>query len=203
MLHTILIWLSIFALKNNTMEYILQPWPWYVTGPLIALTMLFLILFGKTFGMSSNLRTLCTIGGAGKYANFFKFDWKAQRWNLTVVLGAIIGGFIAINFLSDGTPIQLSEATILDLQAFGFNSIGEKLVPDEIYSWENILSIKGFSIIIIAGFLVGFGTRYAGGCTSGHAISGLSNLQLPSLIAVIGFFIGGLIMTHFILPLIF
>ncbi len=203
MLHTILIWLSIFALKNNTMEYILQPWPWYVTGPLIALTMLFLILFGKTFGMSSNLRTLCTIGGAGKYADFFKFDWKAQRWNLTVVLGAIIGGFIAINFLSDGTPIQLSEATILDLQAFGFNSIGEKLVPDEIYSWENILSIKGFSIIIIAGFLVGFGTRYAGGCTSGHAISGLSNLQLPSLIAVIGFFIGGLIMTHFILPLIF
>jgi uncharacterized membrane protein YedE/YeeE len=185
------------------MDYILQPWPWYITGPLIALTMLFLILFGKTFGMSSNLRTLCTISGAAKYADFFKFDWKAQRWNLTVVMGAIIGGFIATHFLSDGTPIQLSESTITDLQTFGFNNIGEKLVPDEIYSWENIMTFKGLAIIIIAGFLVGFGTRYAGGCTSGHAISGLSNLQLPSLIAVIGFFIGGLIMTHFILPLIF
>jgi hypothetical protein len=51
--------------------------------------------------------------------------------------------------------------------------------------------------------MVGFGSRYAGGCTSGHAISGLSDLQVPSLIAVVGFFIGGLIMTFFILPLIF
>ncbi|MBU2996930.1 YeeE/YedE family protein [Cellulophaga baltica] len=185
------------------MDFLLQPWPWYITGPLIAITMLFLILFGKTFGMSSNLRTLCTISGADKYADFFKFDWKSQRWNLTVVLGAIIGGFIATQFLSNGTPIALSEATITDLQAFGFTNIGEKLVPDEIYSWDSILTLKGLAIIIVAGFLVGFGTRYAGGCTSGHAISGLSNLQLPSLIAVIGFFIGGLIMTHFILPLIF
>ncbi|MEJ1223544.1 YeeE/YedE family protein [Sediminicola sp. 1XM1-17] len=185
------------------MDFILQPWPWYVSGPLIALVMLLLIYFGRTFGMSSNLRTLCTIGGAGKYSDFFRFDWKAQRWNLTVVLGAIIGGFVATQFLSDGSVIALSEETISDLRNFGWTNIGETLLPAEIYSWENALSLKGLSILIIGGFLVGFGTRYAGGCTSGHAITGLSNLQLPSLIAVIGFFIGGLIMTHFILPLIF
>ncbi len=185
------------------MDYFLKPWPWYVSGPLIAVVMLVLVYFGKTFGMSSNLRTLCTIGGAGKYADFFRFDWKAQRWNLVVVLGAIIGGFIAVTYLSDGSAINLNEQTILDLNALGFDKVGETLLPDEIYDWDNVLTLKGLSVLIIAGFLVGFGTRYAGGCTSGHAITGLSNLQLPSLIAVIGFFIGGLIMTHFLLPIIF
>lgn len=185
------------------MDILLQPWPWYISGPLIAVVMLLLVYFGKTFGMSSNLRTLCSIGGAGRYADFFKFDWKAQRWNLTVVLGAILGGYIALTFLSDGSTIDLNSQTFSDLEAFGFTAIGESLLPQEIYSWEAVLSVKGLAIIIVAGFLVGFGTRYAGGCTSGHAITGLSNLQLPSLLAVFGFFIGGLVMTHLILPLIF
>jgi uncharacterized protein len=185
------------------MDFILKPWPWYVSGPLITLTMLILVLFGKTFGMSSNLRTFCAIGGAGKYADFFKFDWKSQRWNLTVVLGAIIGGFIAVHFLSDGSPIQLNPETVSDLNSLGFENVGASLLPSEIYSWDSILTLKGISILTIAGFLVGFGTRYAGGCTSGHAITGLSNLQLPSLIAVVGFFIGGIIMTYFLIPLIF
>lgn len=185
------------------MDFILKPWPWYVSGPLITLTMLILVLFGKTFGMSSNLRTFCAIGGAGKYADFFKFDWKSQRWNLTIVLGAIIGGFIAVHFLSDGSPIQLNPETVSDLNSLGFENVGASLLPSEIYSWDSILTLKGISILTIAGFLVGFGTRYAGGCTSGHAITGLSNLQLPSLIAVVGFFIGGIIMTYFLIPLIF
>lgn len=185
------------------MDIILQPWPWFVSGPLIATVLLLLLYFGKTFGMSSNLRTLCTISGAGKYADFFKFDWKAQKWNLTVVIGAIIGGFIATRFLSDGSIIELNQETIADLAAMNFTQVGETLLPNELYGWEAVLSIKGMLILIVAGFLVGFGTRYAGGCTSGHAITGLSNLQLPSLIAVIGFFIGGLVMTHFILPLLY
>lgn len=185
------------------MDYFLEPWPWYVSGPLIAFTMILLVLFGKSFGMSSNLRTLCTIGGADKYSDFFKFDWQAQKWNLTVVLGAIIGGFIATHFLSDGSAISLSENTIKDLRSLGFENVGKNMLPPEIYSWDALLSLKGIAILIIAGFLVGFGTRYAGGCTSGHAITGLSNLQLPSLVAVIGFFIGGLVMTFFILPLLF
>lgn len=185
------------------MEILLKPWPWYISGPLIAAVMAVLILFGKTFGMSSNLRTFCAIGGAGKYADFFKFDWRAYRWNLLVVLGAVIGGFIAVTFLSDGSTMALNPETVKDLSALGFSEVGESLLPKEIYSWNAVFTIKGLAILIVAGFLVGFGTRYAGGCTSGHAITGLSNLQWPSLIAVIGFFIGGLIMTHFILPLIF
>lgn len=185
------------------MENLLQPWPWYVSGPLIAMIMFILFYFGKTFGMSSNLKTLCSIGGAGRYSEFFKPDWRAAGWNLVVVLGAIIGGFIAVHFLSDGSPIELSEATIKDLNELGFQNAGDTILPPELYSWENVFSAKGLSLLVIAGFLVGFGTRYAGGCTSGHAITGLSNLQRPSLIAVIGFFIGGLIMTHLILPLIF
>jgi len=185
------------------MDYLLQPWPWYISGPLISVVMLLLVYFGKTFGMSSNLRTFCSIAGAARYSDFFRFDWKAQRWNLTVVLGAIIGGYLAVTFLSDGSTIDLSNQTLIDLEALGFKAIGENLLPGEIYGWEQILSPKGLIIIIVAGFLVGFGTRYAGGCTSGHAITGLSNLQLPSLLAVFGFFIGGLVMTHLLIPLIF
>ena len=185
------------------MEYILQPWPWYVTGPLIAMVMFLLLYFGRTFGMSSNLRTLCSIGGAGKNVEFFKFDWKSQLWNLVVVLGAVVGGYIAHHFLSNPINIDLSENTVNDLNTLGFENAGQSLLPPELFSWDNVLTLKGISILIIGGFLVGFGTRYAGGCTSGHAITGLSSLQRPSLIAVIGFFAGGLIMIHLIYPIIF
>lgn len=185
------------------MEYILQPWPWYVSGPLIAFIMFVLIYFGKTFGMSSNLRTLCAIGGAGKKVKFFDFDWKSQQWNLLVVLGAVIGGYIAHHFLSVPTDIDLNPKTTEALTKLGFENAGQSLLPPELYSWKAVFSIKGILILVIGGILVGFGTRYAGGCTSGHAITGLSSLQLPSLIAVIGFFIGGLFMTHVLFPLIF
>jgi len=185
------------------MDFILNPWPWYISGPLIALVMALLVYFGKTFGMSSNLRTMCTMLGADKYSNFFKFNWKEQSWNLIVVLGAIIGGYIAVNFLSNDAVSNLNPKTISELRDLGFNHAGATLVPNELYDYESMTSLKGFLILIIGGLLVGFGTRYAGGCTSGHAITGLSSLQKPSLIAVIGFFIGGLIMTNLILPLIF
>ena len=185
------------------MEIFFKPWPWYVSGPLIALVLLLLVYFGKTFGMSSNLRTLCSMAGGGRYSSFFKFDWKSQRWNLTVVLGALLGGFIATQFLSDGAPIDLSINTVNDLSQLGFQNAGEALLPQELYGLDALSTIKGLAILVIGGFLVGFGTRYAGGCTSGHAITGLSNLQLPSLIAVIGFFLGGLLMIHLIFPLLF
>lgn len=184
-------------------DFISQPWPWYVSGFMIALVMFLLIYEGKSFGMSSNLRTLCSIGGAGKAADFFRFDWKAQRWNLVVVLGAIIGGFIATQFLTPDPTVELNPNTIQALEEMGFDNPGATYLPPSLFSWEGAMSTKGLIILITGGFLVGFGTRYAGGCTSGHAISGLSNLQLPSLIAVIGFFLGGLIMTHLLMPLIF
>lgn len=185
------------------MEIIKEPWPWYVSGPCIAVVMFLLLYFGRTFGMSSNLRTLCAIGGAGRHAEFFKFDWKSQKWNLIVMVGAIVGGFIAHFFLSNPIDIDLSQNTVRDLNNLGFTNTGQSLLPPELFSWEAVLSLKGMLILIIGGFLVGFGTRYAGGCTSGHAITGLSSLQLPSLIAVIGFFIGGLIMIHLIYPILF
>ena len=185
------------------MNPLLNPWPWYISGPLIALVMALLLYFGKNFGMSSNLRTLCSIGGAGKFSDFFKFKWKDQLWNLTVVLGAIIGGFIATQYLSNDSLMDLNPKTITELQNMGFQNAGASLLPNELFSLEALKSPKTLIILIIGGILVGFGTRYAGGCTSGHAITGLSSLQKPSLIAVIGFFIGGLIMTNLILPLIF
>lgn len=184
------------------MSEILAPWPWYVSGPLITLIMGALIFCGERFGMSSNLRTLCSIGGGAKFSNFFDFNWRAQIWNLVVVAGAILGGFFAANYLSVDTIVDLNSSTVQALNEFGMQGVGETYLPPSIFSWDSIFTIKGFSILAIGGFLVGFGARYAGGCTSGHAISGLSNLQIPSLIAVVGFFIGGLLMTHFILPLI-
>ncbi|WP_409286216.1 YeeE/YedE family protein [Pontibacter sp. G13] len=145
---------------------------------------------------------MCSIGGAGKYADFFRFDWKGQIWNLMFAIGAIGGGFIAHHFMTPDTAIQLSDSAIAELQGLGFSSPGESYLPPELFSVEQMLTPKGLAMLIAGGLMVGFGTRYAGGCTSGHAITGLSNLQIPSLIAVIGFFIGGLLMTHVILPLI-
>lgn len=185
------------------MEWILEPWPWYVAGPLIAGIMFLLIFGGKQFGMSSNLRTMCSIGGAGRFANFFAFNWKAQQWNLIVVVGAVIGGFIAANFLSYDTAVAINPETITTLNDLGFESAGEAYLPNELFAMEALTNIKSLAILLIGGLLIGFGARYAGGCTSGHAISGLSNLQLPSLIAVVGFFIGGLVMIHLLFPLIF
>ncbi|MCW5515486.1 YeeE/YedE family protein [Muriicola sp. Z0-33] len=185
------------------MNWIYEPWPWYVSGPMITLIMFLLLLMGKNFGMSSNLRTLCTICGAGNQATFFKFDWREQKWNLVVVLGAIIGGFIGANLLSEETAVAINPATVEDLKLLGFNSAGKAYLPEVLYDLSALTNIKSLSILAIGGLMVGFGARYAGGCTSGHAISGLSNLQLPSLIAVIGFFAGGLVMIHFIFPLIF
>lgn len=185
------------------MDWIYEPWPWYVSGPMIALVMFLLLMVGKNFGMSSNLRTLCTICGAGNKADFFRFDWKAQRWNLVVVLGAIIGGFIASHFMATDAVVAINPKTVSDLQELGFESAGNAYLPTELFDLNAMSNIKSLVLLSLGGLLVGFGTRYAGGCTSGHAISGLSNLQLPSLIAVIGFFIGGLIMIHFIFPLIF
>ncbi|OJU74791.1 MAG: YeeE/YedE family protein [Bacteroidetes bacterium 47-18] len=185
------------------MEWILDPWPWYVSGPLIALTMFILLYVGKNFGMSSNLRTLCTICGADKTCDFFCFDWKAQRWNLLVMAGAIIGGFIAANYLSADQVPDLNPHTVSQLQSLGFESAGKSYVPTELFGSEAFSDPATIGLLLAGGLLVGFGARYAGGCTSGHAISGLSNLQLPSLIATIGFFTGGLIMVHLIFPLIF
>jgi uncharacterized membrane protein YedE/YeeE len=170
---------------------------------MIALCMYLMFFFDKKFGVSSNLETLCTMAGAGKLVDFFKFDWKKNIWNLAFVLGLIIGGFIAHQYMTPDENIALNPKTIESLSSIGFENAGQTYLPDEIYGLNALLSLKGFSILLVAGLLVGFGSRYAGGCTSGHGIVGLSSLATESFIAVAGFFIGGLIMTWLILPLIF
>ncbi len=183
-------------------EWISQAWPWYVAGPLIGLTVPMLLLIGgKQFGVSANMRHICAAVLPSK-AEFFRYDWKSSGlWNLTFALGIVIGAAIAAMWFGGVEPMNLSEQTAADLAALGLGGPAGA-VPAEIFSWGALTSLPGLVIMVVGGFLVGFGARYAGGCTSGHAISGLANLQLPSLIAVLGFFAGGLASTHFLLPLI-
>ena len=185
------------------MEIIFQPWPWYLGGPLIALTLFLYFYFGKNFGASTNFETLCTIAGAGRVSNYFKKDWKERDFALMFVVGLIIGGYISSNYLIPNQTIDLNPTTVKELTDLGFSNVGNQYFPDEIFSDDVVFSLKGFLILLISGLLIGFGTRYAGGCTSGHAITGLSSLQMPSLLAVIGFFIGGIIATWFLIPLLF
>jgi uncharacterized membrane protein YedE/YeeE len=185
----------------NIIEFIKQSWAWYVAGPLIGLTVPALLLLGnKTFGISANLRHFCA---ACLPANvkFFKYDWKKEIWNFFFAVGIIMGGIIAFNLLSNPNPVKINPKLATELAGYGIRNI-DGLLPEQLFSWQTLFSLKGFLMFAVGGFLVGFGSRYAGGCTSGHAISGLSNLQLPSLIATCCFMIGGFIMANFILPLI-
>lgn len=185
------------------MEFISQPWAWYIAGPAIAFILFLMFYFGRAFGVSSNLETFCTIGGAGRFSEYFKTDWKARTWSLIFVLGIILGGLISSQYLMPSEAIALNPETVQELADLGFANAGSKYLPAEIFSVDNLLSLKGIGILLVSGLFIGFGTRYAGGCTSGHAITGLSSLQLPSLIAVIGFFAGGLLMVWILFPLIF
>jgi uncharacterized membrane protein YedE/YeeE len=182
-------------------EILTQPWPWYVAGPLIGLMIPLLLIFGnKTFGISSSLRHICA-ACISTNVEFFKYDWKKETWNLVFAAGIIAGGVLAGMIFRNPHPVQISESTIADLNALGVKDYSG-LHPGEIFNFQSLLTLKGFILIVVGGFFVGFGTRYAEGCTSGHSIMGMSNLQLPSFIATCCFFAGGLIMTWLILPYI-
>ncbi len=183
------------------LDWLKQPWPWYVAGPLIGLTVPALLLLGnKSFGISSSLRHVCA---ACMPANipFFKYDWKKEIWNLFFVAGILIGGILTARFLADPNPVQVNPKLAVEMAAYGITNY-EGLVPADIFSWSELLTVRGMMMMVAGGFFVGFGTRYAGGCTSGHAIMGLSNLQWPSLVATCCFMAGGFIMANLILPYI-
>jgi uncharacterized protein len=188
------------------LEALSAPWPWYVAGPLIGLVVpLLLVLGGKVFGISANLRHMCAAvpAPARIKPGFLRYDWRrVGAWNLVFVLGIGLGGLLSV--LLFGEPDAggaISAATQSDLAALGITDLSG-LVPADLISWGALGSAAGIIAVIVGGFLVGFGARYAGGCTSGHAISGLADLQLPSLVAVIGFFAGGLLVTHLLLPIL-
>lgn len=180
-------------------EFLKQPWPWYIAGPLIGLTVPALLILGnKSFGISSSLRHICASCFPANIP-FFKYNWKKEVWNLVFVFGIFLGGALAIMLLSNPNPVQVNPKLATELAGYGITNY-DNLIPADVMNWESLLSLRGFILMVFGGFLVGFGTRYAGGCTSGHAIMGLSNLQWPSLIATISFMIGGLIMANLILP---
>lgn len=178
-----------------------EPWPWYVAGPLIGLTVpLLLILGNKSFGISSSLRHVCA---ACVPANipFFKYDWRKEVWNLVFVAGILIGGILAGHWLVTPEPVKVHPALQEDLRQYGVEDYSQ-LVPRDLVNWNNLFTLQGILMMVAGGFLIGFGTRYAGGCTSGHAIMGLSTLQWPSLVAVISFMAGGFLSARFVVPFI-
>ena len=180
-------------------ELLKQPWPWYAGGIMIGLTVPALLLLGnKHFGISANLRHVCA---ACLPANipFFKYNWKKEIWNFFFVGGVVIGGIIAGYWLNAPEPVAVHTELGEALSEHGITNYAN-LVPSDVFSFSSLLTLRGFIIMVVGGFLVGFGTRYAGGCTSGHAIMGLSTLQWPSLVATICFMIGGMLMSNFLLP---
>ena len=182
-------------------ELIKQPWPWYIAGPLVGLTVPALYLLGnKTFGISSSLRHACA-ACVPTNIKFFQYDWKKEIWNIVFVLGILIGGFITFKLLANPNPIIINDSLRAELATYGIDHISESL-PVQIFSWESLFTLRGFIIMVLGGFMIGFGSRYAGGCTSGHAITGLSNLQWPSLVATCCFMAGGFFMANVVLPYI-
>ncbi len=182
-------------------DWLKQPWPWYIAGPLIGLMVPLLLLVGnKAFGISSSLRHICAACLPARIP-FFHYNWKNEMWSLIFVAGIVIGAFITVRFFNNPEPVDLNAKLVTDLQQYGVTNY-HGLVPSELFNWNSLLTAKGFTLMVVGGFLVGFGTRYGGGCTSGHAIMGLSNLQLPSFIATISFLAGGFIVANLIIPYI-
>jgi uncharacterized protein len=181
------------------LDFIKQPWPWYVAGPLIGLIVPLLLLIGnKSFGISSSFRHLCAACVPAKVP-FFDYNWKKEQWNLFFVIGIVAGAFIAQVFLVDPEPLTISGNTVEQLQSLGVRDF-DGILPSDIFSWSSLFTVRGLVFMVMGGFMIGFGARYAGGCTSGHAIMGLSSLQKSSLVATISFMAGGFLMSWLLLP---
>jgi uncharacterized protein len=179
-----------------------RPWPWYVAGPLIGLMVPLLLWVGnRSFGISSNFRHACAACLPGS-SEYLRYDWRqVGGWQLAFAAGVMLGGAVSAWLLVGPESVAISAATRADLAALGLRDLSG-LVPADLFSWESLLSWRGLVVIVGGGFLVGFGTAYAAGCTSGHGVTGLASFQLPSLIAVFGFFAGGLVGTWVLLPLL-
>ncbi len=176
-------------------------WPWYICGPLIGLYVPILyLLVNRHFGISSTFRDICaaTLRPAKPY---FQYNWREHRWRIVFVAGIAVGGFLAHGALGVPAPAEISARTLQSLSALGVHDFSS-LVPSDLFSWGSLLTLRGFVLAVVGGFLVGFGTRYADGCTSGHSIHGIATFQRASVVATLCFFLGGLLSTHVLIPLI-
>ena len=183
------------------LSFLLQPWPWYVGGVVIGLAVPALLILGnKHFGISANFRHACA-ACLPSNIRFFKYNWRKEIWNFFFVGGIIVGAFLATRFMSGPEPVTVAPALLTELKHYGIED-HSKLLPRELFSVDSLFTLRGMIMLIAGGFLVGFGARYAGGCTSGHSIMGISDLQVPSIIATVSFMVGGFIMANLILPII-
>lgn len=187
---------------EKMLDYLSQPMPWYVAGPLIGLTLPLLLIVGnKTFGISSSFQHMCAAVMPKRFS-YFNYDWKTTgKWHLQLSLGIVFGGILAALITPENYSINLSSSTISALSELGITNFSG-FVPHEVFNWTRLGTTQGLIMLVFGGLLIGFGTRYASGCTSGHAITGLATLQKASLIAVVGFFVGGILSTYFLLPAI-
>jgi hypothetical protein len=181
------------------MSFLRDPWPWYVAGPLIGLVVPALLLLGnKSFGISSNLRHLCAIANP-KGCDYFAYDWRAHgSWNLLFLAGIVLGGALAA-WTSTGAPVAITVGTRDQLAALGITDFSH-FAPADLFSWRALTHWPAVVALVGGGWLIGFGTAWAGGCTSGHAITGIADLQLASMIATAAFMAGGFASTYLLLP---
>lgn len=186
---------------DGIIQFLSQPWPWWVSGPLLGLMVPLLLWAGnKEFGISSTFRHICAALIPGKL-EYLRYDWKKSLWQLSLALGVVLGGLLAALFL------QGTKGPDLSLEARGlFLSWGiiaqTGLQPGFLTDWSQAFTIPGLLSLVLGGFLVGFGTRWANGCTSGHAIMGLSLLNPGSLVATLGFFAGGTLASWYLVPFV-
>ena len=182
-------------------EFISQPWPWYVAGPLIGLVLVLLQwIDNKPLAASSSYRHMCAAIFPAKVP-FLKYNWKAEIWNLVFVAGIFTGGFLATTILNHPSNIAISNETVQQLHSIGLKDT-DGFAPLQLFSFAALQTIPGIIVMVFGGFLIGFGSRYAGGCVSGHSMTGISDLQWTSMLATASIFAGGIFTAYILLPLI-
>jgi uncharacterized membrane protein YedE/YeeE len=187
---------------QTIINYISQPWPWWVAGPLIGLVIILLQwIDNKPLAASSSYRHVCSAAFPNGIPFLTNYNWKAESWNLFFVAGIAIGGFLTAIILSHPSNIAISNETSQQLQSMGLKDVNG-FAPSQLFSFAALQTFPGITIMVFGGFLIGFGSRYAGGCVSGHCMTGISDLQWTSLLATACIFVGGIFTSYYLLPLI-
>lgn len=157
--------------------------PWYIAGPLIGLMVpLLLFVREKQFGLSSSYRYI------GSFIlpknSYFNYDRSKDAWQVHFAIGIVCAAVLIFQF-DLYTPQNLDSS------------------KEYLRHFQEVYSLQNWLMFAVGGIFVGFGARYAGGCTAGHCIMGNSILSLSSILSTCMFFAGGLIVSHFVLPYLF